>query len=119
MNKLALALIFSTIVVIKGISVNNYNTEPYHSFDWLDDDENKFKIEYTLNDGESISGYFCYLYNQSVACKTSCETSSSSTLESASSSISGISRKLVKFISLLFNPSASSLYIRTLPPLCF
>lgn len=80
MNKLALALIFSTIVVIKGISVNNYNTEPYHSFDWLDDDENKFKIEYTLGTGESISDYFCFLYNQSVACKTS-RTVSSSTIE--------------------------------------
>ena len=80
MNKLALALIFSTIVVIKGIRVNNYNTEPYHSFDWLDDDENKFKIEYTLGTGESISDYFCFLYNQSVACKTSCKPSSS-TLE--------------------------------------
>ena len=80
MNKLAFALIFSTIVVIKGISVNNYNTEPYHSFDWLDNDENKFKIEYTLASGESISNYFCFLYNQSVACKTSC-TVSSSTIE--------------------------------------
>jgi len=81
MNKLVLALLFSTIVFIKGTpTVDNYKTEPYYSFDWLDDDENKFKIEYTLGDGESISNYFCYLYNQSVACKTSC-TGSSSTLE--------------------------------------
>ena len=78
MNKLALALIFSTIVFIKGTAtVNYYNTEPYHSFDWLDDDENKFKIEYTE---DSLSNYFCFLYNQSVACKTTC-TDSSSTLE--------------------------------------
>ena len=78
MNKLALALIFSTIVFIKGTpTVNYYNTEPYHSFDWLDDDENKFKIEYTE---DSLSNYFCFLYNQSVACKTTCKPSSS-TLE--------------------------------------
>ena len=78
MNKLALALIFSTIVFIKGTAtVNYYNTEPYHSFDWLDDDENKFKIEYTE---DSLSNYFCFLYNQSVACKTTCKPSSS-TLE--------------------------------------
>lgn len=82
MNKLVLALLFSTIVFIKGAtSVDNYKTEPYYSFDWLDDDENKFKIEYTLESGDSISDYFCYLYNQSVACKTSCKPSSSSTLE--------------------------------------
>ena len=82
MNKLVLALLFSTILFIKGTPIlDNYKTEPYYSFDWLDDDENKFKIEYTLANGDSISGYFCYLYNQSVACKTSCKPSSSSTLE--------------------------------------
>ena len=81
MNKFALVLIFSFIAFTKGaLSFDDFNTEPYHSFDWLDDDENKFKIEYTLGTGESISDYFCFLYNQSVACKTSCKNSSS-TLE--------------------------------------
>ena len=71
MNKLALALIFSTIVFIKGTpTVNNYNTEPYHSFDWLDEDEQTFTIAYTSD--TSTMPDFCYLFNSSVVCRPEC-----------------------------------------------
>ena len=73
MNKLALALIFSTIVFIKGQTVDAYNTEPYYSFDWLDDDEHTFEINYSSGDA---SNYFCFLYNQTDACKSTCTASS-------------------------------------------
>ena len=73
MNKLTLALIFSTIVFIKGQNVDAYNTEPYYSFDWLDDDKHTFEINYSSGDA---SNYFCFLYNQSVACRADCDPSS-------------------------------------------
>ena len=69
MNKFTLVLIFSFIAFIKG-GVDFFNTEPYHSFDWLDEDEQKFTIKYSSSD--TITDYFCYLYNQSKVCKPSC-----------------------------------------------
>ena len=67
MNKFALVLIFSVFAFIKA-GVDYFNTEPYHSFDWLDEDEQSFEVKYSSNDNPK----FCYLYNQSVVCKPTC-----------------------------------------------
>ncbi len=74
MNKFALVLIFSVFAFIKGANPNYFNTEPYHSFDWLDKDEQEFKVVY--DSGDDTKDYFCYLYNQSHVCKPSCSGSS-------------------------------------------
>ena len=73
MNKFSLVLIFSVIAFIKGtITVDDFNTEPYHSFDWLDEDDYTFEIKSsTTVDSKS----FCYLYNSSVLCKPECTPS--------------------------------------------
>ena len=70
MNKFALVLIFSFIAFTKGtITLDNFNTEPYYSFDWLDKDENTFKVKSTT---EVNNDTFCYLYNTSKVCKPEC-----------------------------------------------
>ncbi len=84
MNKFALVLVFSVFVFIKGqttYTIDNFNTEPYHAFDWLDNDEETFKVQFILQSGQSLpNDMVCYLYNNSVACRMTC-TPSSSTLE--------------------------------------
>ena len=70
MNKFALVLIFSFIAFTKGtITVDDFNTEPYYSFDWLDEDENKFQVK---SSSVVNTNSFCYLYNTSKVCKTEC-----------------------------------------------
>ena len=72
MNKFVLVLIFSFIAFTKGVttvSVDDFNTEPYQSFDWLDKDENTFKVKLTSQVGDNS---FCYLYNSSKVCKPDC-----------------------------------------------
>ena len=69
MNKFALVLIFSFIAFIKGLTVDDFNTEPYYSFDWLDKDEQSFKVKYIFDQTTDTMPTFCYLYNSSVACK--------------------------------------------------
>jgi hypothetical protein len=71
MNKLALALFFLVIAFIKG-AVDNYNTEPYYSFDWLDKDDDTYKITFTDADA-TVKTYFSYLYNNSKVCVPKCE----------------------------------------------
>ena len=66
MNKFTLVLIFSVIAFING-AVDHFNTEPYHSFDWLDEDKHSFTVTYTSNTNTLPD--FCYLFNQSVVCK--------------------------------------------------
>ena len=71
MNKFALVLFFSFIAFIKGAftSIDDFNTEPYYSFDWLDEDEQTFEVKFT---GEPTDDIFCYLYNSSVVCNSQC-----------------------------------------------
>ena len=66
MNKFALILIFSVIAFIKG-TVDDFNTEPYYSFDWLDEDQYDFKVTYTSD--TTTMPTFCYLYNSSKVSK--------------------------------------------------
>ena len=75
MNKLALALIFLVIAFIKG-SVDDYNTKPYYSFDWLDKDEETYEIKFTgTDDATQVAKYFSYLYNNSKVCLPKCTPS--------------------------------------------
>ncbi len=70
MNKFALVLIFSFIAFTKGaLSFDDFNTEPYHSFDWLDKDEKTFLVKLKA---EASTNTFCYLYNTSKVCKPDC-----------------------------------------------
>ena len=83
MNKIDLVLIFSVITFIMSATlsphptVDDYNTEPYHSFDWLDDDENSFEIKYSTSFAENdFNETFKYvLYNNSVVCYPTCTPS--------------------------------------------
>ena len=68
MNKFTLVLIFSVIAFING-AVDYFRTEPYYSFDWLDEDKQSFTIQYSDN---SNLPNFCYLYNNSRLCKPEC-----------------------------------------------
>ncbi len=72
MNKFALVLIFSFIAFTKegALSIDDFNTEPYHSFDWLDKDEKTFKVQ--LTSATTYKDSFCYLYNTSHVCKPGC-----------------------------------------------
>ena len=72
MNKFALVLIFSFIAFTKEgpLSIDDFNTEPYHSFDWLDKDEKTFKVQ--LKSATTYNDSFCYLYNTSHVCKPGC-----------------------------------------------
>ena len=72
MNKFVLVLIFSFIAFTKGtptLSIDDFNTEPYQSYDWLDKDENTFTVKLTSEAGNNS---FCYLYNTSKVCKPDC-----------------------------------------------
>ena len=69
MNKFALVLIFSFIAFTKGLTVDDFNTEPYYSFDWLDKDEKTFEVKTTA---AVDTNSFCYLYNTSIVCKPTC-----------------------------------------------
>ena len=73
MNKFALVLIFSFIAFSKGaaLSIDDFNTEPYYSFDWLDKDEKTFEVK--LSTATSQTNSFCYLYNTSNVCKPECK----------------------------------------------
>ena len=71
MNKFALVLIFSFIAFTKEtLSIDDFNTEPYYSFDWLDEDEKTFEVQ--LSSATTNGDTFCYLYNTSVVCKPTC-----------------------------------------------
>ena len=72
MNKFALVLIFSFIAFSKGAAllIDDFNTEPYYSFDWLDKDEKTFEVQ--LTSATTKTNSFCYLYNTSHVCKPEC-----------------------------------------------
>ena len=76
MNKLALVLIFSVIALIKTANppvIDVFNTEPYHSFDWTDEDEQTFSIKFY--DNSDMSNIVVFLYNQSKVCLPKCTAS--------------------------------------------
>ena len=81
MNKFALVLVFSVFALIKGFTIDNFNTDPYHAFDWLDNDQETFKVAIKLVGNEQApkkENYVCFLYNQSTVCKLDCTPSSTS-----------------------------------------
>ena len=69
MNKLLLITFCITLSFIKTADPINWSkTEPYVTFDWLDDDKNSLTIVYGDN---SYSD--CLLYNGTHTCKGTCE----------------------------------------------
>ena len=58
-------------------SIDTLSTEPYHHFDWLDEDEYSITIKYIANDSPKASK--CCLWNGTNYCKGVCSGSDSVT----------------------------------------
>ena len=72
MNKFALVLILSLIAFTMGnFNIDDFNTEPYYSYDWLKKKEKTFDLTFkeSVKDNNNI---FCYLYNTSKVCLPTC-----------------------------------------------
>ena len=73
MNKFALVLIFSVIAFTRALThnIDDFNTEPYYSYDWLKKKEKTFDLTFQGNIS-GVDNLFCYLYNTSKVCLPTC-----------------------------------------------
>ena len=75
MNKFIISLLIIEYVIICafGADVDELTTEPYHDFNWLDEDEYSISIGFKQNIGsQKIT---CCLFNGTIACRSSCDPS--------------------------------------------
>ena len=75
MNKFIISLLIIEYVIICafGADVDELTTEPYHDFNWLDEDEYSISIGFKQDIGsQKIT---CCLFNGTIACRSSCDPS--------------------------------------------
>ena len=73
MNKFIISLLIIEYIIcaFDGTKLDELNTEPYHDFDWLDEDKYSISIGFT----DDTANVTCCLFNGTVACKSSCKAS--------------------------------------------
>ena len=72
MKKIALFFLFIGYITCDELrdSINTLSTEPYHHFDWLDEDDYTISIAY--QSGASTTSSTCCLWNGTHFCKGDC-----------------------------------------------
>ena len=68
MNKFIISLLIIEYIIC---ALDELNTEPYHDFDWLDEDKYSILMTFT----ENTEDVTCCLFNGTVACKSNCKAS--------------------------------------------
>ena len=73
MNKFIISLLIIEYIIcaFDGTKLDELNTEPYHDFDWLDEDKYSISIGFT----DDTADVTCCLFNGTVACKSNCKAS--------------------------------------------
>ena len=66
MNKFIISLLIIEYIIC---ALDELNTEPYHDFDWLDED--KYSISMTFT--ENTANVKCCLFNGTIACTSDCK----------------------------------------------
>ena len=74
MNKITIFLLFFAWTYIASQTVDYSNTEPYHDFDWLDEDEYTITVAYTSSNIPST----CCLANGTKVCAGTCSAGTNS-----------------------------------------
>ena len=69
MNKIALFFLVIAYITCLSEDIDTLSTEPYHHFDWLDEDEYTISIKYISTD---IGPNRCCLWNGTKYCKGEC-----------------------------------------------
>ncbi len=78
MNKITLFfLLLAYVTYALSYDIDTLGTEPYHHFDWLDEDEYSITIKYNANASPKPSK--CCLWNGTNYCKGDCSGSDSVT----------------------------------------